>query len=113
MRAIIQTVSYLAISLTVCDPVSAEDWMRFRGPNGQGVSSEMNLPVTWSANDNVAWKTSIPGNGWSSPIVYNEHVFLTTTTEEGVSCRVICVNRADGSIAWNTEVHRQKPGQSG
>ena len=110
MRATIQTVSYLALLLTVCDPVSAENWMRFRGPNGQSVSSEMNLPVTWSANDNVAWKTCIPGNGWSSPIVYNEHVFLTTTTEEGVSCRVICVNRADGSIAWNTEVHRQKPG---
>ncbi len=110
MRTTIQVICCLVLSLTVCDPLSAENWMRFRGPNGQSVSSERNLPVTWSSNDNVAWKTSIPGNGWSSPIVYKEHVFLTTTTEKGVSCRVICVNRADGSIAWNTEVHRQKPG---
>ena len=66
----------------------------------------MNLPITWSADDKVAWKTSIPGEGWSSPIVYKQYVFLTTATEEGVSCRVICVNRNDGRIAWNTETVR-------
>ena len=110
MRATIQFVFYLALSLSVCEPASAENWMRFRGPNGQSVSSEVNLPIRWSADDNVAWKTSIVGEGWSSPIVYNEHVFLTATREEGVSCRVICINREDGSIAWNTEVHRQTPG---
>jgi outer membrane protein assembly factor BamB len=93
-----------------CDLVSAENWTRFRGPNGQGVSSEVDLPVTWSADKNVAWKTKSPGTGWSSPIVFEQHVFLTTATEEGVSCRVICVNRDDGSVAWNTEVHRQMPG---
>ena len=100
----------LALSLTACGSVSAENWSRFRGPNGQGISSEVNLPVQWTAQDNVAWKTSIPGNGWSSPIVYDDYVFLTTATEEGTSCRVICVKRDDGSIAWNTEVHRQVPG---
>jgi outer membrane protein assembly factor BamB len=110
MRATIQFACFCSLSLTVCELVSAENWTRFRGPNGQSVSSEVNLPVTWSTKENVAWKTGIPGNGWSSPIVYGEHVFLTTTTEDGVSCRVICVNRKDGSIAWNTEVHRQVPG---
>jgi outer membrane protein assembly factor BamB len=94
----------------VCNVASAENWTRFRGPNGQGISNEVDLPVRWSAKDNVAWKTSIPGNAWSSPIVYDDHVFLTTATEEGTSCRVICVNRDDGSIAWNTEVHRQVTG---
>lgn len=110
MRAIIQIVTCLTFWLSLYEPVSAENWMRFRGPNGQSVSSEKNLPVTWSADENIVWKASIPGNGWSSPIVYDEHVFLTTATEEGVSCRVVCVNRKDGSIAWNTEVHRQVPG---
>jgi outer membrane protein assembly factor BamB len=100
----------MVLSLTMCDLAGAENWIRFRGPNGQGVSSEVNLPITWSADDKVAWKTSIPGEGWSSPIVYKQHVFLTTATEDGVSCRVICVNRENGSIAWNTEVHRQKTG---
>ncbi|MDA1015624.1 MAG: PQQ-binding-like beta-propeller repeat protein [Planctomycetota bacterium] len=112
MRAFLQCqfVCCVALSWSVGDRIHAEDWMRFRGPNGQGISSETKLPVKWSADDNIAWKTSIPGKGWSSPIVYQDHVFLTTTTEAGVSCRVICVNRADGSLAWNQEVHRQKPG---
>ncbi len=84
--------------------------MRFRGPTGQGISSETKLPVTWSATKNIKWKTPLPGKGWSSPIVFEDHVFLTASTEEGVSCRVICIDRTDGSIAWTTEVHRQKPG---
>lgn len=110
MRVTIQFVFCLLVWLTVCDLSRAENWTRFRGPNGQGKSSETKLPVTWSANKNVAWKTSIPGNGWSSPIVFGNHVFLTTATEKGISCRVICVNRDDGKIAWNTQVHRQNPG---
>lgn len=110
MRSTTRFVACLLLLLAVCDPASAENWMRFRGPNGQSVSGERNLPVRWSAEENIARKTSIPGSGWSSPIVYEDRVFLTTTTEEGVSCRVICVNRKDGSIVWNTEVHRQVPG---
>lgn len=110
MHSIIRFVYALTSVLFVCQFASAENWVRFRGPNGQGISSETNLPVTWSAEKNVVWKASIPGSGWSSPIVYDELVFLTTATDEGQSCRVICVNRADGSIAWNTEVHRQVTG---
>ena len=100
----------LTISVAVCVPVNAENWTRFRGSNGQGISSETNLPVEWSASENVVWKTSIPGDGWSSPIVYADHVFLTTATDEGKSCRVICVNRDGGDIAWDKEVHRQETG---
>ncbi|MDC0574420.1 PQQ-binding-like beta-propeller repeat protein [Pirellulaceae bacterium] len=96
--------------LAACDSVNGENWMRFRGPTGQGISSESQLPLTWSATKNIKWKASLPGNGWSSPIVFEDFVFITASSEEGVSCRVICVNRKDGSIAWNTEVHRQKPG---
>ena len=96
--------------LAACDSVQAENWMRFRGPTGQGLSNETNLPVTWSATENVKWKTSLPGKGWSSPIVFEDQIFLTASTEEGVSCQVICLNRKDGSVNWTTEVHRQKPG---
>ncbi|MAR09184.1 MAG: serine/threonine protein kinase [Blastopirellula sp.] len=88
----------------------SEDWTRFRGPNGQGISSEKGLPTNWSATENIAWKSPIPGDGWSSPIVLGNQIFLTTATDEGASCRLICVNREDGTITWNTEVHRQKPG---
>jgi outer membrane protein assembly factor BamB len=110
MTATIRFLACTAFLMTLTNPAFAENWTRFRGPNGQGVSSEKNLPVTWTAEKNVVWRTAIPGKGWSSPIVFNDRVFLTTATEDGVSCRVICVNRADGSIEWNHEVHRQKPG---
>ncbi len=90
------------------ESAQGENWTRFRGPNGQGVSSETNLPVTWSSTENVAWKTRIPGTGWSSPIVFENNVFLTAVEEDGVACHVICVDRRDGSIVWNKEVHRQR-----
>jgi outer membrane protein assembly factor BamB len=89
-------------------PVGADNWTRFRGKNGQGVSGEMNLPLKWSSTENVVWKTPIPGNAWSSPIVYGDHVFLTTATDEGRECRVICVNRKSGEIHWNNAVHHQE-----
>ena len=110
MNATLRYLVCVVLALAICNMANAENWTRFRGPNGQGISSEENLPTTWSADEKVAWKTSIPGKGWSSPIVYKQQVFLTTSTEDGVSCRIICVNRDDGSIAWNTEVHRQKTG---
>lgn len=88
----------------------AENWTRFRGPNGQGVSSEAELPTEWSATTNIAWKTSIPGNGWSSPIVHEDFVFLTTTTDEGQSCHLIGIDRKTGNVRWDREVHRQQTG---
>jgi len=98
--------------LTVLLPVDAgaENWTRFRGPGGQGISSEKDLPLRWSASENIAWKTPIPGTGWSSPIVYDDSLFLTTATEDGISCRVIRVDTKTGSVVWNREVHRQQPG---
>ncbi len=110
MRAMASFMLYSVFGAAMLEQASAEDWTRFRGPNGQGVSTEVDLPVTWSATENVAWKTKIPGNAWSSPIVYGDFVFLTTATEEGTSCRVICLNRHDGNVLWNKEVHRQVTG---
>jgi outer membrane protein assembly factor BamB len=110
LMRISRIVIFMALACLMSDAVDAEDWVRFRGPNGQGISSEKNLPTKWSSKENVDWKTAIPGKGWSSPIVYEDHVFLTTSTEEGVSCRIISVNRKTGSVEWNKEVHRQKTG---
>lgn len=99
----------LICALAMGRPAGAENWPRFRGPAGQGISSETDLPVSWSATQHVRWKTDIPGEGWSSPIVFDDHVFLTTATEEGVSCRAIAVDRTTGRVLWNVEVVRQAP----
>jgi outer membrane protein assembly factor BamB len=59
----------------------AEEWPEFRGPTGQGHSSDTNLPIEWSESKNVRWKTSVPGLGWSSPVIAGGRVWLTTATE--------------------------------
>src|SRR5262245_9837760 len=59
--------------------VSADDrWPQFRGPQSTGVVEDPNLPDKWSATENVAWKTDIPGLGWSSPIVWGDRIFITS-----------------------------------
>lgn len=101
-----RTLCLFAILLMIL-PARAENWPQFRGPNTQGHSSETGLPLRWSATDNVAWKTAIPGEAWSSPIVWGDRVFVTTATEGGASSRVIALDRRTGAILWNTEVFRQ------
>lgn len=86
-----------------------ENWPGFRGPSGQGTSSEKGLPMEWSRTSNVAWRTEIPGEGWSSPVIYGDRVFVTTSVDAGVSCRVLCLNRVTGKVLWNKEVIQQTP----
>jgi len=100
----------LLVAALVCSTfvsLQAENWPRFRGPTGQGMSSETGLPLHWSATQNVSWKIEIPGQGWSSPIVWGDRVFVTSTTDEGRSCHVICVDRRTGELVWNTKVFEQ------
>jgi outer membrane protein assembly factor BamB len=85
-----------------------EDWPRFRGPSGQGTVTGKAPPTEWSASKNLRWKTELPGEGWSSPIVAGGRIFLTAATEEGRSCRLLIVDPATGRLEKNVEVHRQK-----
>ncbi|MCS7470599.1 PQQ-binding-like beta-propeller repeat protein [Stieleria sp. ICT_E10.1] len=110
MRFLLSALLVVAGLLPTSTSLRGDDWTRFRGPNGQGKSPERGLPLKWSEASNVAWKTAIPGQGWSSPIVSGDHVFVTTATENGASCRVIGIDRTSGDLLWNTEVHRQVPG---
>src|SRR5687767_1994176 len=87
----------------------AENWPQFRGPTGQGTSSERKLPTHWSAESNIVWKTAVPGEGWSSPIVWKDNVFLTTATEHGTKCHVLALGRKSGKILWAKEVFEQVP----
>ncbi len=102
-----QILSLLALFLLLAGVVYAQNWPQFRGPNGQGHSAETNLPLKWSATENIAWKTELPGESWSSPIVWGNRVFVTTATDAGVSCRVIALDRKTGAIRWNKEVFKQ------
>ncbi len=88
--------------------LAAGDWPGFRGLR-EGVSDERGLPERWSATEGIAWRAAVPGAGWSSPIVSGDRVFVTTATEEGVSCRMLAFDRRTGALLWTTEAFKQKP----
>lgn len=88
----------------------AENWPGFRGPGRQGISNEKGLPTQWSATSNIIWKTAIAGEGWSSPIVFGDRIFVTTATDGGASFRLLCLDRKTGTVLWERQVLRQKPG---
>ena len=73
-------VLMLALLVMMSSQIAEADdrWPQFRGPGSRGISDESGLPTSWSTTENVAWVTDIPGLGWSSPIVWDGTVFLTT-----------------------------------
>ena len=87
--------------------VDAADWPWWRGPERNGVAYPAQDPPTeWSATQNVAWKSPIPGRGHSSPTVVGPHVYLATADDEAGTQSVLCFDRATGKQLWQTEVHR-------
>lgn len=83
---------------------SAENWPAWRGPTGQGRSTEKNLPTTWSPTQNVKWKIPLPDAGNSTPIIWGDRVFLTQATEKGTKRSLWCLDRRDGSKLWEKTV---------
>ena len=73
---------YLPVFLLLAGATAHADalWPQFRGPEGQGHADATGLPLTWSEQEGVRWKTAIPGRGWSSPVVAENKVWLTTAT---------------------------------
>jgi outer membrane protein assembly factor BamB len=97
----------LLVALLWCGSSLATDWPQFRGPTGDGVSEATDVPVRWSASENVAWKAAVPGDGWSSPVLAGGRLYLTTAVsgdgDDAVSLRALCLNAVDGQIMWNVE----------
>ncbi len=88
--------------------VLAQNWPEFRGPTGQGHSEESGLPLRWSETQNVRWKVAIPGKGWSSPVIYEDRIWLTTATDNGKSLRAVSVDYDTGKIVLNIEIFSLK-----
>src|SRR5579872_1224516 len=63
---------------------AADQWPQFRGPHAGSVADDPTLPESWSETNHVVWKSDIPGLGWSSPVVWDDHIFLTTAVSTGV-----------------------------
>lgn len=80
--------------------LSAANWSSWRGPNGDGTSPEKNVPLTWSATENIRWKTELPEPGDASPVVWGDKIFLTQAREAEGGRTVMCFNRRDGKLLW-------------
>src|SRR6266478_6943762 len=91
----------VAIVLAIAAGVHAGDWPAFRGPNGDGISSEKKVPLHWGPEQNIQWKTPLPDKGNSSPIVSSGKVFLTCATEGGKQRGLYCFDRRSGNRLWS------------
>ena len=81
----VRTIVFLVLLLLAQSAFAANEWPQFRGPDGQGHAAAANLPMTWSEQENVAWKTLLPGEGHSSPVISGDQIWLTTAVANPLS----------------------------
>ena len=103
----------LSISLASCLVIEAnEQWSQFRGHYGNGIIKSTSAPINWSDNTNIDWKTPIHDRGWSSPVIWNDQIWMTTATKEGNKMYAICVNKLSGKIEHDIHVFDVKSPQA-
>ncbi len=92
----------LALSLAACRQDTTDEWRRFRGPLGQGISAASPLPAAFDRESGVVWKAEIPGQGTSSPVVSGGRVYLTTAEWSGaeLGLDVVALELATGELVW-------------
>jgi outer membrane protein assembly factor BamB len=84
------------------------NWPRWRGPQQDGHAADADLPVQWSG-ESIAWKTTLPGIGQSSPIIWGDRIFLTAYLDNGRERIVFCVDRVSGKILWQQSAWKGEP----
>ena len=89
--------------------IRAENWPGWRGPSGDGVSAGEGIPTKWSSTENIAWKIAVPGEGHSSPIVWGDKVFLTSSLTEKNKRILLCIDRLSGQTVWQRDVVQSPP----
>ncbi|UUO07534.1 PQQ-binding-like beta-propeller repeat protein [Blastopirellula sp. J2-11] len=81
-----------------------EAWSRFRGPNGSGLAAAVDLKLPYSEADDLCWKTSLPGVGNSSPVLWGDNVFLLSGEKDGSFVYAICLNAKSGELVWKRDL---------
>jgi len=108
----VKKVAAPRIPLRVVLPASGaeQQWPRFRGPTGQGLTGQKDLPIHWDKSSGaIVWRTKIPGRGNSSPIVWGERIFLTSATADGSERSLYCLNKTDGRVLWERKAPAKPP----
>jgi outer membrane protein assembly factor BamB len=91
-----------SVMMIPVDGEGARYWSRWRGPSGQGLVSGEGYPDTWSDTENVVWRTPVPGAGNSSPIVWDDRIYLTTSYDGGRRISLLAFDRATGEQVWES-----------
>lgn len=84
-----------------------QEWTRFRGPNGQGISGAKTIPVKWTEKD-YNWKIELPGGGHSSPVLWGEKLFVTSGDQQAGNSVIYALNVSDGKVLWQKEYSLKK-----
>ena len=94
-------VAFIVMAFPAQAP-AGENWPHWRGPAGNGVATETNLPTTWGVDTNVAWKVEMPAWTGSTPIIWRDHVFLNVA--DGTNISLWCLDRANGAVRWTRQL---------
>ena len=81
--------------------IGQSSWPQFRGPSGQGIFEANKLPISWSEEEGVSWKTPIHGRAWSSPVAEAGKIWLSTASEDGKQLSGLCIDAETGSVLWD------------
>lgn len=92
----------LVVALLVCPTTFAENWSRFRGNDGAGISESSKIPSTWTEDD-YRWTAELPGTGNSSPVIWGDRLFVTAADDQAQQRWLICLSTVDGSEQWRRE----------
>jgi hypothetical protein len=104
--SLLLTCTALSLSLGLHAATSPNDWPTWRGPTRDGhAAPNQNPPTTWSETESVLWKVALPGRGHGSPTVVGDRIYLPTADPVKRTQSVLCLNRHDGKLLWQTEVH--------
>jgi outer membrane protein assembly factor BamB len=96
-------LSFTVVALTVAtSALDAQEWTRFRGPNGTGISDAKTIPTKISDGD-INWKVPLPGTGHSSPVLWGERIFITATGDQSGGLSVLCLSAKDGAVIWRKD----------
>ena len=98
-------LALLALSLAATS-AAAQEWTRFRGPNGAGQSTA-DIPAQWSPTD-FHWKVALPGSGHSSPVLWGDKIFVTSADPQAAKRYLLCLGAADGRELWRKEFSYEK-----
>jgi outer membrane protein assembly factor BamB len=90
------------ISLIGAGRLAGQEWTRFRGPNGSGISAATTIPVKWTEAD-LNWKVELPGIGHSSPVLWGDRLYITSADKETARQHVLCIDTADGKTIWHEQ----------